>query len=508
MKRKLVCLLMVLALVLSIPIPSYAASSMKISDSCLTVIKTFEGFSGKPYWDKDHYTIGYGTRCPDDKVTYYTNNPMSEAEAEAELLKEIVEYEKAVNSFIDTHGLTYTQGQFDAVLSLVFNCGTSWLTKGNTLIKALTQGYEGNDLIYAFAIYSMNGSNRSVAHVKRRLAEANMYLNASYSYTPPENYSYVLFDGNGGEVSTYNVQGYDVNSPVAPIPTATYSGKTFQGWYTKATGGTKVTTLNASTKEMTLYAHWGTEEQAQITVPDADVSQMTGMLIPSGNAITAVKVTVTASSLNLRKGPGTTYKVVGSAAKGEVFTISAICQGGGYLWGRYSGGWLCLDYTDYEASQAVTPPTQETTTVTKTYATVVGVDKLNVRSEPEGEIVGSLAEGTKVEILEQKLVGDRLWGRCTQGWISLRSYAKLETVTQVVYQSTQVSQMARSAAMTVTGVVTASCLNVRVAPGVGNEVVDWLYEDDAVQILEYATVNDTLWGRTEKGWICLRYVKS
>ena len=82
MIRKLLCLFVVLALVLSIPIPGYAASSMKASDDCVAVIKAFEGFSGTPYRDTDgHYTIGYGTRCPDSKVEYYTNNPMSREEA-------------------------------------------------------------------------------------------------------------------------------------------------------------------------------------------------------------------------------------------------------------------------------------------------------------------------------------------------------------------------------------------------------------------------------------------
>ena len=591
MIKKLLSLALVLALVLSIPIPGYAASSMKASDDCVAVIKAFEGFSGTPYRDTDgKYTIGYGTRCPDSMVEYYTNNPMSEAEAEAELRKEMVAYEKAVNEFVDTHGVSYHQGQFDAVISLVYNCGTSWLTKGGTLIKALTQGYTGNDLIYAFCIYSMNGNKRSVGHVKRRLAEANMYLNQSYSRYPPDHYSYVLYDGNGGEVSTYNVQGYNVNDPVAPVPTATYSGKNFLGWYTKASGGTKVTKLNASTREMTLYAHWGTGSETtepDVTLqPDTAVSQLTGMLIPSGSSISSVKVTVTGSSINLRKGPGTTYKVVGTAAKGDQYSVTATYHDGQYLWGRYKDGWLCLDYTNYDDLGSVsTPaptPTPDTdtvtkiyatvidtdslnvrktpdgdvigslakgtkveileqktvndrlwgrysggwicmrsyvkletvsvtpTAVTKTYATVIDTDALNVRKTPDGDVIGSLAKGTKVEILEKKTVNDRLWGRYSGGWICLRSYVKLETVTQVVYKAAAQTWQALKAAVrtaSTDGWVTASCLNVRRAPGTDNEIVLQLYRDDAVRVLEHTTVDGTPWGRIEEGWICLNYVK-
>ena len=513
MKRKLICLLMVLALVLSIPVYGHAASDLKTSDDCLAVIKAFEGFSGKPYRDTDgHYTIGYGTRCPDDKVEYYTQNPMSEAEADLYLRQEMPAYEKAVNAFIDKHGLTYTQGQFDGVISLVFNCGTSWLNKGDTLIKALTQGYTGNDLIYAFTIYSMNGGNRSIGHVKRRLAEANMYLNAAYSRTPPDNYTYVIFDGNGGTVSTYNVQGYDANSPVEPIPTATYEGKTFRGWYTKASGGFQVTRLDAATAGMTLYAHWGTgseengAEKAPIIVPDSNVSKITGSLIPGGTEEKSVQVTVTGSSVNLRKGPGTSYKVIGSAQKGAVYTITSTYHDGTYLWGQYGEGWICLDYTDYQKQEEETPeeekpetPPQEkpsTGSQTKTYATVVGTDSLNVRTEPDGKILGSLPEGSRVEILEQKTVANRLWGRYSGGWICMRSYVKLETVTLVPVTITK----------TYATIVDTDALNVRTEPD--GKIIDSLPQGSRVEILEKKTVANRLWGRYSGGWICLRsYVK-
>jgi uncharacterized repeat protein (TIGR02543 family) len=36
----------------------------------------------------------------------------------------------------------------------------------------------------------------------------------------------------------------------------TYENYVFDGWYTDATGGEKVTKLDASVKGYTLYAHW------------------------------------------------------------------------------------------------------------------------------------------------------------------------------------------------------------------------------------------------------------
>lgn len=511
MKRKLLCLVMVLAILLSIPVPGYAASSLKISNSGIAVIKELEGFRATPYVDTNgKYTVGYGTQCTDSEAEYYKKNPITEKEADQMLRNVLVDFEKAVNSFADKHGLTLTQGQFDGIVSLVFNCGYSWLTKGNTLIKALTEGYTGSDLVYAFSIYSMSGGNRSIGHVKRRLAEANMYLYNSYSHTPPDYFSYVLYDGNGGEISSYNVQGYDFNDPVAPVPTATYEGKNFLGWYTKASGGVKVTKLDASTKAMTLYAHWGTGTQTEEPEETEPLSKITGSLLPSGKAIGSVKVTVTNNGVNLRKGPGTGHKVVGTANKSDQFTIIATYQDSQYLWGRYAGGWICLKYTDYKEQASEEKPKQETTTVTKTYATVVNTDKLNVRSTPDGTIIGGLAKGTKVEILEKKMANDRLWGRYTGGWICLGSYVKLETVTQVVYKSAQIQESMLAVAKAVStswGVITADQQNVYAAPGEDQPVVAVHSRDEEICIYESTVVDGLIWGRTDEGWICVENMK-
>jgi uncharacterized repeat protein (TIGR02543 family) len=50
---------------------------------------------------------------------------------------------------------------------------------------------------------------------------------------------------------------YSVNSPTITLPTPTRSGYTFDGWYTAATGGTKVTRIpQGSTGNKTFYARW------------------------------------------------------------------------------------------------------------------------------------------------------------------------------------------------------------------------------------------------------------
>lgn len=69
----------------------------------------------------------------------------------------------------------------------------------------------------------------------------------------------VTFNPNGGTVlRSFNavVNG----SPYGSMPTPTYPGKHFLGWYTASSGGTKVTenTKVTLTSNKTLYAHWST----------------------------------------------------------------------------------------------------------------------------------------------------------------------------------------------------------------------------------------------------------
>lgn len=67
----------------------------------------------------------------------------------------------------------------------------------------------------------------------------------------------VSFNANGGSVSTTQMTGY-YSDTYGSLPTPTKSGYTFTGWYTAASGGSKITssTTITSTSAHTLYAHW------------------------------------------------------------------------------------------------------------------------------------------------------------------------------------------------------------------------------------------------------------
>jgi uncharacterized repeat protein (TIGR02543 family) len=67
----------------------------------------------------------------------------------------------------------------------------------------------------------------------------------------------VTFNANGGTCTTAK-KSYNTGAKYSPLPVATCTGYTFDGWFTAVTGGTKVTaaTTVSSASARTLYAHW------------------------------------------------------------------------------------------------------------------------------------------------------------------------------------------------------------------------------------------------------------
>lgn len=65
----------------------------------------------------------------------------------------------------------------------------------------------------------------------------------------------ITFNGNGGTPSVTSITTIDQKLP--ELPTATHSGRySFDGWYSAASGGTKITTATVFYENTTVYAHW------------------------------------------------------------------------------------------------------------------------------------------------------------------------------------------------------------------------------------------------------------
>lgn len=436
MRKRWLCGLIALAMVLAM-VPgagtvaeaTETSDAMTVSDEFIEVLKTMEGFYTYAEWDYKQYTVGYGTKCPDDKLAYYLKNPITEEEAVALLHQELASFETTVNTFAAKYGLTFTQNEFDALVSFSYNCGGSWT--GDTagyLNTAVRTGDRGNGLIYGLCLWSSAGGDYNL--IRRRLCEANMYINGVYkAYNEedpqiPDTYKYVFLDGNGGWLR-YVINGYDAAEPVAPvatfssIPTGTNENGdlfvyTFGGWYTAKTGGTKVEKLDGSLANGTiLYARWLDPDGREVQIPQEDTEE-------------GVEVSVTTKA-SVYNGPGSYYTAVSTAKVGTKLTITKVIKVGSYKWGQFDGGWISLKYTDYNSVIANLPPAEEE--MNPIWGTV-NADGVNYRSVPtirDNESLGKMNKGDRVLISETTTCSDGMtWGKMEDGnWICM-TYVTLD----------------------------------------------------------------------------------
>ena len=174
------------------------------------------------------------------------------------------------------------------------------------------------------------------------------------------------------------------------------------------------------------------------------------------------------NALNVRVGPGTDYTKIKEIPQGKRYAYYEVAD----EWVRIGDGWVSTSYFYLEGTTA-----EDATTGTIT------TNDLNVRTGPDTSFkrISSYMEDDSVEILA--IVNG--WGYTEKGWISMMYV----TLPEPVY---------------VTGSATVTVgLNIRKEPDPSAEKVDAYREGDRVTILE---VKDG-WGKTDKGWINLDYVK-
>lgn len=506
MKKRIITLALTVALLFTlVPMGALsvkAAANFEASQEMIDILKRWEGFSKKPYWDNSQWTVGYGTRVPDGKLEEYQKYGISEEEAEELLQEFLVTMGGDINGFIDKFGLNISQNQFDAMLSLSFNCGTGWLYKPSTLRTAVVEGWTGDDLLFAFGQWSNSGGKTVTGLVRRRLAEAEMYLDGNYTVSPQEDYCYVLFDANGGE-SEIVVQGYDVkaNPEIRAVPT--YDDLVFAGWYTDPTGGEKVTKLDATVKGYTLYAHWTAGDGAGAPGEEDKDEEITGTPVN-------YEKQVATGSLHAFEQPVKGALVVDAYMNGDVIRIVAeYTDSTGVKWGKVSGsGWVNLAYTkDFD-------PDEDDNDGPGVEVTVTATD-VNLRRGPSTgySVIGQADKGDILNITQTANGSGYLWGKSSKGWIALK-YTNYDEVIggadpkpeDPKPEEPKPEQPKDEVIATGKVKLQSGKLNVRSGAGTNYSVVGYLSNGDAVEILETKMVGATEWGRITKGWISMTYV--
>ncbi len=445
MKRKLLCFLLSAALLMSLAgtaVPqAKAQNDLRTSDDLVNLLKQFEGFAKYQVWDNSQWSVGYGTRvnvcalgygkcpgypnCTDENCEFgrwVEGNPISEEDATRKMREFLTAFEGEINRFAKKHGLTFSQQQFDALVSFTYNCGGGWMLESydpeGNFRNAVISGDMGDLIVYTFGLWSKSGKTVSLGHIRRRMIEAQIYVDGVYSSYDewPENYRYVFLDGNGGE-TRYAYQTFHAalkcpfRAEFTAVPKdASGNDLTFAGWFTKPEGGVEVKELSgALTNGLILYAHWKNAAGETVTI-NTDTS-------------TAADVTVIVPQWwpnTLYEGPGTYYSEVRKTTLNEQLHITKTVVGkDGDSWGYCADGWIPLKNTNYSD------------VVNATYDGAVWylitASDLNVRTGPGtnyGTIGVQKQSGEQALILETQESADQLqtWAKMSDGnWICIRN---------------------------------------------------------------------------------------
>lgn len=137
---------------------------MKVSDDGIALIKKYEGCRLTAYKalpSETYYTIGYGHYGADVKPDMV----ITQAYAEALLRLDLDRF----CGYVDALGRTWTQGQFDALVSFAYNCGA-----GN--LKKLVSNRSNAEIANAILLYRKAGGKVLSGLVKRRQDERALFL--------------------------------------------------------------------------------------------------------------------------------------------------------------------------------------------------------------------------------------------------------------------------------------------------------------------------------------------
>ena len=210
-------------------------------------------------------------------------------------------------------------------------------------------------------------------------------------------------------------------------------------------------------------------------------------------AIRITMGTITASKLNVRKGPGSEHETVGAYYKGDRVEILETQTVDDTVWGRTVLGWVGMGYVRMDGTYTSDSIESDNPDAPKVISDgnrevlgygIVTLNSLNVRLGPGTlyGIAGTVSRGARYAYYQ---VTDG-WARMEDGWVSTEHFYIEGTATDNGFA----------------GIVNTDSLNVRTGPMTSYMQVDTYVKDEILNI--HAVIGD--WGYTDKGWVFLEYV--
>ena len=203
--------------------------------------------------------------------------------------------------------------------------------------------------------------------------------------------------------------------------------------------------------------------------------------------------------LRIRSGPGITYTTVGYLVNGHRVEILEQKTVDSMVWGRISRGWISMNYivTDAPENDGESP-TEPDPNESESVEGKVIADALRIRTGPAttNPIAGFYYQNDRIVISEVLQSDSGRWGKTDKGWVNM-DYVLTDSENREPSAGSDLGKKT----------VIADCLRVRKQIGTDSRIAALLYYGDPVTVLETRTVDDVLWGRVDKGWICMDYVE-
>ena len=517
MKKRIVCVLLTLIMLMSlVPVNAFAASR-SISESAITILKQLEGYSTTCKVNGKTRTFGYGTICTVKK----DHTTHTEKEADAALREALKDLDKAVNSFATKKGISLSQSKHDALVLFSFQNGTAWTNGTGDFQSAIVSGKTGTEFLNAICRWNTANTISTDDPLddddNRRMIEANMYLNGVYSSTRPSTYICVTYDATSGSISETANQYYDVSNKPAPHLVPTREGHTFTGWLlmdtTKNVRNT-VTNLTAEHHGATLIAGWVGDGESVTPLNPTNLAyphmiqhnQLTSGYVFTYN--TGKKAFEVYTSANVKS---VQYFYLKDTTTLEINALYR--DENGQLWGRLVDHGYAFEYWIAISGTGSSSFVSSNVAYIDVTVTVTN-SRVNMRANASvtSKLLGSFSKGDQLRIINTENGSGMLWGQVATsaydntpiGWVPL-----MYTNFDAVRDNPTASKPVNNSTAIATAIIKDeyNYVNVRSEAGTDNKIVGALSKGTEVSLYEVKYVNGQAWGRCNVGWFCLNYAK-
>lgn len=208
---------------------------------------------------------------------------------------------------------------------------------------------------------------------------------------------------------------------------------------------------------------------------------------------------ISTDGLRIRKGPGTSFPVIGTVSKGEAYTVHSTNGNWVNLQTPFGNGWVSNDFIQIQtSSKAISAEGKLNGSIT--------VNSLNVRSSPSlnSSIIGKLSLGENVKVLSQTSEWTEISFSGTKAWISSQ-YIQMDMAASNSPDPEKQQSNSTSSGKTVK--VTATSLTVRDTASLSGKAIGSVQQNETYQMIEEANN----WTKIEYekglfGWVASWYL--